>query len=103
MSKKITVKFMISQPIPERDSKGKPKPGPRLDTDAMIASVQEQLTPMIHKKWPGVEVVVVESKTIDVRVDGQWPMKTSEVRAHVNSCIDLLMEDFDAEPFLTLP
>jgi len=105
MSRRILIRFVIEQPRPQLDAKtSKPKgKTPRIDADRMLASIQEQITPLITDKWPSVDVQVVESRSNEIRIDGQWSEKADGVRAWVRDCLDQVMEEFDAEPFMQEP
>lgn len=103
MSRKLLVRFVVSQPRPERDAKGNPKPTPRIDEARLLAAVQENLTPAIHQKYGPVELQIVPSKASEIRLDGAWVDKATNVREAVGEMIGEVMDGIDITEFMTHP
>lgn len=104
MGKMITVKFAIQQPTPKRDKNGAMLPGPTIDETAVLDWVHEQLQPNVEREFGAdVELRVVPGRTLDVRLDGTFVQAPKDVKNTVGKLLGLVMEEFDAEPFVREP
>lgn len=74
---------------------------PGHDAGALCAWVQEQLEPAVHARWenPGIEVLVVPSRTPEIRIDGAFPSKVGEIREFVSQTLEGIMENLEADMF----
>ncbi|GAA5514753.1 hypothetical protein Dcar01_03514 [Deinococcus carri] len=100
MNKRIVVKFV--PPAPVKVPNGKSTTRTRTwQVDKLIEFLRAGLTPLVQQAHPGVELEVVEGRAADVRFDGWKPEKPSVVREQIGEMIGTVMEDLEAEEYLS--
>lgn len=86
MQKRITIRFVL----PRGNA------APAFDGTAARHDVLALLEPHIHERFgEDTEVELTEGATNDIRVDGSFTEKASEVKAFVSEVLGNAMEDFD--------
>lgn len=90
MQKRITIRFAV------RAGKG----GPSFDATAARRDLLAQLEPQLRERFgDDTEVEITEGQTSDIRVDGRFLEKVSDVRAFVSEVLGNVMEDFDSSGY----
>ena len=103
MSRKLLVRFVVSQPRVERDVKGNPKPTARIDEDRFLSAIQSSLTHAIDQKYGPVDLQVIASRASEIRIDGSWTDKASNVRETVGEMLGEVMDNIDITEYLIHP
>lgn len=98
--KRITVRLVTEQ-TRKRGSAKNPEIVPGHDAPALCAWVQEQLEPVVHARWNDteIEVLVVPSRSPEIRIDGAFPSKVGEIREFVSQTLEGIMENLEADMF----
>ena len=86
MQKRITIRFALPRG----------SAAPAFDSAAARRDLLAVLEPQIQERFgEDTEVEITEGQTNDIRVDGSFTEKASEVRAYVSEVLGNAMEAFD--------
>lgn len=85
MQKRITIRFAVRGGA-----------APSFDSAAARRDLLAVLEPQLHERFgEDTEVEITEGQTNEIRVDGRFAEKASEVKAFVSEILGAVMEDFD--------
>lgn len=98
--KRITVR-LVTEPTRRRTAGKNTEVVPGHDAPALCAWVQEQLEPAVHAEYDdtGIEVLVVPSRSPEIRIDGAFPGKVGDVRLFVAQALEGVMENLEGDMF----